>query len=262
MASVTDYELQAIARDIVTEFKHGSTLNDLVTKKASAAGFNKDQTERLIERTNSEAFLSLYPTTTEFEVADPNIILSKTASYKEDSAVEFKKEAASRVEIPSRGSYKDYLSQGFDSIFGMDSTEKTASYETEGDKDITQLAMKLASEKAEDKVRIDKVAARLHIEHGFNNVWKLYKEAALQGRSTEDLESEILGALSTSGHKKLASDLVESLNDKLGKQTHLDSRSFKRASTTEDNYGIYNETSLTRAFKGLVGAVDRGREIL
>lgn len=58
-----------------------ASLNDGVMKKASELGLNSDQTQRLIERTNTEAFLRVYPSTTDFEVASPEVVLGiKTAS--------------------------------------------------------------------------------------------------------------------------------------------------------------------------------------
>lgn len=82
MASVTDSSLLSAAHDIVTDFMDKkASLNDGVMKKASELGLNSDQTQRLIERTNTEAFLRVYPSTTDFEVASPEVVLGiKTAS--------------------------------------------------------------------------------------------------------------------------------------------------------------------------------------
>ena len=76
MASVTDSSLRAAAQDIVSEYlENGVSLNEGVTKKASEIGLNQDQTARLIERTNTEAFLRVFPDSTEFEVASPEVVL-------------------------------------------------------------------------------------------------------------------------------------------------------------------------------------------
>lgn len=82
MASVTDSSLLSAAHEIVTDFMDKkASLNDGVMKKASELGLNSDQTQRLIERTNTEAFLRVYPSTTDFEVASPEVVLGiKTAS--------------------------------------------------------------------------------------------------------------------------------------------------------------------------------------
>lgn len=82
MASVTDSSLLSAAHEIVTDFMDKkASLNDGVMKKASELGLNSDQTQRLIERTNTEAFLRAYPSTTDFEVASPEVVLGiKTAS--------------------------------------------------------------------------------------------------------------------------------------------------------------------------------------
>lgn len=82
MATVSDSSILSAAQEIVTEFMDKKvSLNEGVIKKASALGFNDSQTQRLIERTNTEAFLRIYPNDTEFEVASPEVVLGiKTAS--------------------------------------------------------------------------------------------------------------------------------------------------------------------------------------
>ena len=82
MATVTESSLLTAAHEIVDAFMDKSaSLNDGVIKKASELGLNNDQTQRLIERTNTEAFLRVYPSDTDFEVASPEVVLGiKTAS--------------------------------------------------------------------------------------------------------------------------------------------------------------------------------------
>ena len=84
MATVTESSLLTAAHEIVDAFMDKtSSLNDGVIKKASELGLNNDQTQRLIERTNTEAFLRVYPNDTDFEVASPEVVLGiKTASLR------------------------------------------------------------------------------------------------------------------------------------------------------------------------------------
>ena len=139
MATVTDSSLLSAAQEVVTDFvDNKSSLNSGVIKKASELGLNDTQTQRLIERTNTEAFLRVYPQTTDFEVADPEIVLGhpvKTAHvtlshndyteadasgmFKAASAQEkyFYKKAASTV--PSRYQEKVNKVSELD-IFGID----------------------------------------------------------------------------------------------------------------------------------------------
>jgi len=92
-------------------------------------------------------------------------------------------------------------------------------------------------------------------------MWKLYKEAALTGSTTEDLESELFEAYPK--HRKLASELVDVFNFKLSNFPSLDSSLFKRASNErEDNFGIYSESPLTKAFGSFIRAADEGKKVL
>ena len=108
MASVAEEMLQNIASDIVRDFNSGGvSLTDGVRKKASESGLNRDQTARLIERTNSEAFMSLFPKQTEFKVAHPEEVLGEKVASEQKGTTK---------------SYKAALERDLGDIFGMNTS--------------------------------------------------------------------------------------------------------------------------------------------
>jgi hypothetical protein len=212
LASVTDSSLRAAAQDIVSEYlENGVSLNEGVTKKASEIGLNQDQTARLIERTNTEAFLRVFPESTEFEVASPEVVLGiKTASVKtarvakhaDDcsadeglfKAASVQKEASAPRKHRSR---VDNISA--EDIFGMD-----------------EEFLKVAAETAYDSA-IDKDVRMMH--RAFETVTKTASELARENLDREMRFSEAITGFmdhikqaSLAGTQSIASSEAELLN--------------------------------------------------
>ena len=142
MAVVTDSSLLSAAHEIVSDFlDKKASLNDGVIKKASELGLNSDQTSRLIERTNTEAFLRIYPNDTEFEVASPEVVLGiKTASI------------TPKINVPAAS--ED------DGLFKAASIEKKASIDPAKER----MREKLASISPEEIFGMDKLYTQIEYE--------------------------------------------------------------------------------------------------
>lgn len=224
MASVTESSLNLAAHEVVAEFNKGASLNDSVTKKAAELGLNDDQTCRLIERSNSEAFLSRFPDSTEFPVADPNVILSKN---KVASVAPVEKVAHVKT-----SSYKEKLNRDPYEIFGIEpiQEEKVASdtrtaWETY--KDRVQAAKLL------EDMSVEKTAHLLDMETANNNLWNEFKNEALSGRSVASIEKELI----LSFPEKVASvcSTVSYLTDELAEKTMQPVESFSRLQIEDIN---------------------------
>lgn len=236
--NVTEDLLQVTAKDIVQDYvNNGETLTDGVKKKASEMGLNKDQTARLIERTNSEAFLSVFPEKSEFNVADPNAILSE-------------KVASERKALKS---YAEQVSRDFDDIFG-NTVEKQAST------DINIYSEDLARAKVRDMVfegamleqtRLAKFAAESLIDQAEKVAWHSFRDTVLFGTPVESLETQLV--LAYPEKRAFVESVVEEFTDRLGK-TGVDRRLLKRASNI-DIEDIIGDTPIAESFKGLMELV-------
>ena len=248
MAEVTESSLNLAAHEIVAAFNNDNiTLNDGVVKKASELGLNRDQTARLIERTNSEAFLSLFPGKTDFAVADPNVIL-KTASM---SAEPVAKVASTEKVASYRSSYADSLERDAYQIFGVD-----MAYEKVASEDMLKTAKELFSERVEasvtlDSIGVEKAAKLIDMENASNSLWSVFKEEALSGRSTADMEREVVLAFPEKTASVCA--VFETMMDKLASATLLPVDSFDRLQVEDINVNeVIMPSKLTNAFKGVL----------
>ena len=248
MAEVTESSLNLAAHEIVADFNNKSvTLNDGVIKKASELGLNNDQTARLIERTNSEAFLSLFPEKTEFAVADPNVILKQASSTDASVAKVASIEKTANIH---RGSYAEALERDPYDIFGVSGTEKVAS------EHMLKTAKDLFSERIEastvlDNIGIEKAAKLIAMEDASNHLWSVFKEEALSGRDTASMEKEVVLAFP----EKTAAvcTVFETMMNKLASATLLSVDSFNRLEVEDININEVVKTSrLTNAFKGVL----------
>ena len=205
MAVVTDSSLLSAAHEIVSDFlDKKASLNDGVIKKASELGLNSDQTSRLIERTNTEAFLRIYPGDTEFEVASPEVVLGiKTASItpkinvpaaSEDDGLFKAASVEKKASIdPAKERMREKLASiSPEEIFGMDTEEfqKTAAMCTESAMMLRTIheSTKLASE-----INQEEMARNLAVNDAIEDFEDFVKQAALSGtQQLHESEAEVL----------------------------------------------------------------------
>lgn len=221
MASVTEDSLNLAAHQIVLDYVASKTpLNDGVLSKVSSLGLNRDQTERLIERTNSEAFIKGFPGTSDFVVADPAVIFndstSKTASNTDEE----------------RTTYAEYLNRDLDDIFGIAGVEKTASYGA-AYTNRGNLIDIVYRDKISGMQRVEEAAKILGMEDSQARLWDIFKTAACGGSTVASMEEDMLLANGSKPVETMA--LFETLVDKLASTTMLAPEQMKRASVANFN---------------------------
>lgn len=208
MAIVSDSSLLSAAHEIVNNFMdNDTTLNTGVQKKASELGLNTDQTMRLIEKTNTEAFLRKYPSTTEFDVASPEVVCGiKTSSVKrnledcKDTDEGLFKAASAKDGVVKNAADYEYVNAidrtSLDDIFGLEAGTKVASsYEPvsspenkkvlEGIWEMTKTSSELAQKREMQNLEIEKHA---------QNMFAFVKEAALQGKPIGKMEEDLIAS--------------------------------------------------------------------
>lgn len=217
MASVTDSSLLSAAHEIVTDFMDKkASLNDGVMKKASELGLNSDQTQRLIERTNTEAFLRVYPSTTDFEVASPEVVLGiKTASITPTKVVPiaeddglFKAASVKRASVEPRvnfgittGASAEYQAKldavtGED-IFGMDDefykTAAETKYAYALDVESREMCRAICDmNKTASQIAQEELDRELRFNDAIEDLGAFIKQASLSGmQSIADSEYEL-----------------------------------------------------------------------
>jgi len=218
MATVSDSSIMMAAQEITSDFIDGKvTLNEGVAKKASDLGYNVEQTKRLIERTNTEAFMKKFATgESEFTLADPDVILGdknvKTASTytlsnTEDSNSEGMFKAASEEKkeyIPSNhgfnlGASKEYqeklASVDLRDIFGLnDDDMKVDALPSAIDPDIANWnRMICESTKTASERQVEYDAKAFAFYDKVDELAEFIKQASLSGdQSIRDSELELL----------------------------------------------------------------------
>lgn len=245
MASVTEDSLNLAAHQIVADLvDDGLQLNDGVRKKASELGLNRDQTARLIERTNSEAFLRMFPETTDFTVADPSVIFADSEKMAGDSC--------SHTDVKG---YAARLERDPYDIFGV-ANEKTASYEDNRmASDVrTKLIDMVYTRHFNEAARVEKTAKLLEIEQAENNLWQVFKTAAYSGTPVSAMESELL--LAFPNQPLMVTEMVGALTEKLASVALLHPEIMKRASLEgfEPNK-VVKDSVITRAFQEVIDVV-------
>lgn len=234
---VTEDLLQVTAKSIVTNFMEGGdTLTSGVKKKASEMGLNRDQTARLIERTNSEAFLSVFPEKTEFSVADPNDVLNE-------------KVASEGVKGKT---YQEQISRDFEDIFGLTS-EKTASVYVPSNEDLARATLKdrVFEAALEEQARVAKYASEQMIDDAEATAWSSFRDTVLFGTPVEDLERDLV--LAYPEKRAFVEEVVSEFTDRLSKAL-ADRHLLKRASDI-DMDEVVLDTPIVLAFKGLMDLV-------
>lgn len=242
MASVTEEMLQNIASEIVREFNSGGTsLTEGVRKKASENGFNRDQTARLIERTNSEAFLSLFPKQTEFSVADPKEVLGeKVASVKE-----------------ARRTYKQSVERDLHDIFGISPAEKVASIDLAEHliqtntlfAEITALGTML------EDARMDKIARDIRAEEMSNEFFGLVKTAVYEETPLRSIEAELYRNFPESA--EMVCDVMDEVATKLASDPFLPSVLLERADEDDLKLDIpVKEGRFAAALRGVLNVYE------
>lgn len=263
MANVTDGALLSAAQDIVTDFlDNKTTLNEGVIKKAADLGFNTEQTKRLIERTNTEAFLRIYPEDTEFDVASPEAILGiKTASIKPikktasaDTYVDdglFKAASVNKV-AAAKGNYYDRYTD--EDIFGMDNEFfKTASVNSYPDAIDREAQAFLAGICQATKTASEVAQEHLIKEEAFDNALNIFgeliKQACLRGEGTvADAETQLLNKFPQ--EKEMIDTTFDAVCIKLASD-HINPELLKR-SPGVSVYKYASESPLTRQFRYLL----------
>ena len=273
MASVDEMLLTSIAQSIAKDFKDtGRSLNDAVIEKSKELSFNKEQTARLIERTNTEAFLAVFPDKKEFSVADPKVVLrmfGEPEKVKEASTgiSEFRGPAAlkqaSYNSVTKPKSYKEAMNMSTAAIFGMDdSLGKVASYDYDSTYEDTArniYAAKIAKERAEDEMRVKQASIQNTREQAISKFYGMYKEAALRGTSTDTIEESLYLKYPT----KVAaiSSILGTFNTKLAKECFEARPMLKRASYNDINIKkVVGDTPLTIQFCNVIQALELGGE--
>lgn len=263
MATVTDGALLSAAQDIVTDFMDNKcTLNEGVMKKASDMGFNTDQTKRLIERTNTEAFLRIYPNDTEFEVASPEVILGiKTASVKPMKKVASAelpvddglfKAASIKKEASSKPNYFDRFTD--EDIFGMDNEFlKTAAsnyYPDAIDRDAQAFLYGIVdTTKTASEQRQEQLIKEAAFDNAINSFGSMVKQASLRGEYTiADAETELLNKFPD--QVPLINTTFDALCVKLASE-YVNPELLKRSEGVV-NYKYASETPVTQSFRRVI----------
>ena len=268
---VSEESLHTLATGVVEKFITSDVpLSDGVKQVMEANGLNRDQTKRLIERTNTEAFLKGFPKTTEFTVADPREVFgeAKLASVKksevtptvsDDSTEMFKVASeASRVhESHMYAGYGAYKSMSMEDIFGV-SAEKVASTQHGFDSQLQEkVAMRdkyrdvVYAQQLEDYFSAEKFASKDALEQAENDVWEAYKTAALAGQSTASLEADLVNAFPHMVETMVG--IADILTTKLAATQALPVEMYKRASIHDiSEVGVMAETPLIVAVSKLI----------
>ena len=230
------------AHEIVSDFNNeGVTLNDGVVKKAAELGLNRDQTCRLIERTNSEAFLSKFPASTEFKVADPAVVL-KTAGVVATGIVE------------KNASYHSRLDRDPYDIFGVvEGQEKVAGFTLKTAKDIFKERVDAAA--TLDDLAVEKTAKLLEMEEADANLWHEFKNEALSGRPVSDIERELVLAFPEKTAAVCAT--VTYLTEKLASATYNPVSAYDRLQVEDINpKEVVLSSKLTNAFAKIAASTE------
>ena len=186
MASVSEFSLQSLAKDIVQTFKSNMNEESLtaLTKEAVAKeSFNRDQASRLIERVNSEAFLSMYPSKTDFPVADPKVVLASLEPVSPDYSNEKVASKAPKWSYRNMPEFEDIFDAGVDKLASTAPLKKTA-------REI--LLHKVYSRATEEAQRVEKTAAELEYREALDRAYFAWKDEVLTREDTAKTASEVV----------------------------------------------------------------------
>ena len=219
----------------------GDALNDLVKEKVAEDKLNTEQTKRLIEKTNGEAFIKLFPAKTSFEVADPEAVLGI-------------KVASEGLAPAPKSSYKQSLAREFDDIFGLENVKVASEVaEYKGTTSLKGWRTKIAKEAADDEFRVQVNSVLLAKEASYDSAYRQFKNELLGGRSVAELETELYQGYP----EKFAAiaELVDSFIIRIG--FIPDAGLLKRATVEEfDADGVVTSSKLLDAFEGILSYAD------
>ena len=291
-----DEKLNKAASEVIAAWKASNQehpLNDLVKMAREESGFNPEQTRRLVEKVNSEAFLAVFPEKHAFEVADSTIILGEAPKYGGDVelpvlATDVAKQAALAVfdEMTKEASIdigtgdpesQAYLQEVFkDSGFGNEYMAKLAATPytdifgcSQEDIDRTKQATTDATfnQRVQEEetrrmieapieagsVKVAMLRKQANVEMLEDQVWEIFKEAALGGTPVAKMESDLIN--SYPDQAVMVVECVNALVEKLATMEANPRWAYKRASVQHFQPDkVMVETPLTTAFAALVKA--------
>ena len=189
MASVSEFSLQSMAKDIVQKYKSNMDTESLtvLTKEAvEKEAFNKDQASRLIERVNSEAFLSMYPAKTDFPVADPKIVLASLSpsspNYAEENAKTASKKSWGMRNMPT-----------LDDIFDTGISKRATEENTPMKKTAREILIDKVYNKAYAEAhRVEKTAAEVDFNECLDKAYSKWREDVLFSEGTAKVAHEVI----------------------------------------------------------------------
>lgn len=269
MASVTEFSLQDMATKLAKKFNAGEgSLNDIVTQAIKESSYNKDQAARLIERTNTEAFLSRFPNSNSFDVANPDVILgmfgegtSSTKVASQSSGMSIANSIAKETNmLVKEASYNcpsktasAMMNADIETVFGIDVNEKTASYDSydNGYEAKKQVFDSEYSRLIKEATLRDASTIFYKTDESLNKVWKLYKTAAILGYGTDVAEEKLL--ISYPENTESVFKAVDMFNTKLASDMSLPAGIVKRAMVSKFNpLKVVDRDELTDAFGELI----------
>lgn len=282
MATVTEGSIMGMAQEIVSDFlTNKTTLNDGVIKKATDMQLNPDQTKRLIERTNTEAFLRSYPESTEFDVASPEVVLGeKVASvnkiitltkeaaentiedgmFKAASDENYKAKHEPLFGVPT-GASKEYSEKlaaiSEEEIFGLDTEEfakeaKAAKLEYAIDQESRAMSKALADmTKTANEIVRENTERELKFSEAIEDIAEYIKQASLQGtQSICDSEHELLNAFPEK--TDFIRTLYDAVTEKMASIYIPQEKLVRFTGTEEDLNKLASESELTKKFGRII----------
>lgn len=288
MATISDSSIMSMAQGIVTDFIDKKvSLNEGITKKAAELSLNADQTKRLIERTNTEAFLRQYPETTEFEVASPEVILgvkvasepslAKVASkakedkFADDSNGLFKAASAksevfkSNHFIPTGGNakYNEKVASVTDEdIFGLNTEEFKKEASACGslpyaiDQESKAMSKALADiNKTASEIEKENNIKEIEFGERLDDISDFIKQASLSGeQSIKESEAELLNNFPD--NRDLIVGMYDAITEKLASE-YVSQEKLERAERLITKEKLANtDTPLSNKFAKIVALIN------
>lgn len=231
--------LNMAAQDIVDKFMStGETLTHLVKTKVANFGWNNNQASRLVERVNGEAFIKMFPDTTNFAVAEPEDVTGiKVASEKVASE-----------EPQSSKSYRKAIERDFSEILGVENEKFASSVDAVPQYSKLAFLDTIWAERFGEAAAVELTAKNLEKEARENALFHAVRDTVRWGTPFNEIEVKLHEVYPTETLKVAA--YVDALHEKLAADTALDVRLLKRAHVEEIRpHRVNTEDDITRAFK-------------
>lgn len=244
MTSVTEELLNRWAMNIATDFVDNQIpLNTGVKEKVAAAQLNRDQTERLVEKTNTEAFLKLFPTKTAFIVADTRVVLGEEMEITKVASV-----TADMYDQYTPNTFQDRIAVR--DVFGTDHF-KVACDNTFMLSKRLELLDKAASIRNEETMRMLKTAADVSLDQAGAAFEKAVKMAMATGTGLDKIELSLYNAFPANSVEVAA--IFDELQPKFAKERPHDTELLKRAKVDDFNeYAVVAPNEVINAFKDVI----------